>query len=909
MRLSIRTGVRQLFRLMLGRPADARRDADDELAAHLEERAQAFAARGMPIEDARAEALRRLGGSPDEVRETLRRSAETRERRIGTTEHFEGIRADVRYAMRGLRREPTFSVFAILTLALGIGANAAMFGIVDRLLVRGPEHVVDPGRVVRLFWTMREPAGDEVTSCCFDRPVYPNLRAAARAFTDVALYTPADRGTLFTAATQAHFASRSNVTATFFGVLGVQPELGRFFTTAEQESTPPSRVVVLGFDLWHSDFGGDRAVLGRRVTIGSTLYTVIGVAPRGFTGVDLDHVDLWTPATTPTGASAGHWLPFAHSSGPRIIGRLKPGVAFADADADATAAHRRTYDGPEPVYADARISVGAITLDESGVESIESRISRWLVGLSAIVLLVACSNIANLLLARSVRREREMAVRLSLGAGRRRLMRLLLIETGLLTLLGGLAGLCVAAVAGAFVRSVMLPGIDWSGGVLSNRVLVFALVTTVVVGIVMGVGPGWRAGRANLMTALKTGGRDGGMRKSFVRAALTFAQTMLAMVLLVGAALFVESLRRVRHVDLGVEADRVVLLSPRWPSAPIQGPEFERADRFAALALERLQEQRGIEHAALTVGMPFGNSGSVSLFLPGRDSLPRLPGSGESPDLSSVTPEYFATVGTRLLRGRLFTNADRKGAAPVAIVGKTMAEMLWPGQEAVGQCMLVGIRTAGCTYVVGVVQDAHRRRVIEEPTMHYYLPLGQSTNASHYAQLLVRPRGDAAAAIPALRQLVRQIDPTLRYVDAATLQESINPQFRTWRVGATMFSLFAILAVIVATVGLFSVVAYTVEQRRHELGVRVALGARAWDVITLVVRGTVSIGAFGVASGAAVAVSAGRLAQPLLFQTDASDPAVLGGVGLLLVTVALLAAGVPALRARRVDPMTALREE
>ncbi len=905
---SIRDGVKQLFRLMLGRRVDAERDADEELAAHLEERAQALAARGMPIDEARAEALRRLGAPPGEVRDTLRRSAARRERRMSVSEYVGGLHADVRYALRGLRREPTFAAFAIITLALGIGANAAMFGIVDRLLLRGPEHVVDPQGVVRLFWTMREPAGGEVTSCCFDRPVYPNLRAAAHAFSDVALYTPSEGGVLFTAATEAHFARRSTVTASFFNVLGVRPELGRFFTAAEQESSPPEHVVVLGFDVWHSDFGGDRGVLGRHVTLGSTLYTVIGVAPRGFTGVDLDRVDLWTPAITPTGALAGHWPPFAHSSGPRIVARLRPGISLADAADDATAAHRRTYDGGEQVWADARISFGAITLDESGVESNETRISRWLVGLSAIVLLVACANIVNLLLARAVRREREMAVRLSLGAGRRRLMRLLLIETGLLTLLGGIAGLVVAAGSGALVRRIMLPSVDWSGGVLSERVLLFALAATVIVGVSMGVGPGWRAGRANLTSALKTGGREGSTHKSFARSALTFAQTALAMVLLVGAALFVESLERVRHVDLGIEADRAVVLSPRWPSAPGQTADPDRGERFAALALERLREQPRVEHAAIAVGMPFGSSYAVSLFLPGRDSLPHFPGSFSDPDLSKVTPDYFATVGTRFIRGRLFTNADRAGSMPVAIVSKTMAETLWPGQDALGQCILVGMRTASCTYVVGVVQDTHRRRIIETPFMHYYLPLEQGTKSVSRSTVLVRPRGDAAAAIPGLRQLLRQIDPTIRYVDAATLQENVSPQLRTWRIGATMFSLFAVLAVIVAAVGLFSVVAYTVEQRRHEIGVRVALGARAWDVITLVLRGTVGVGTLGVAAGTAMAVAAGRLAQPLLFQTDANDPLLLGGVSLLLVAIALVAAGFPALRAKRVDPMTALRD-
>jgi putative ABC transport system permease protein len=292
------------------------------------------------------------------------------------------------------------------------------------------------------------------------------------------------------------------------------------------------------------------------------------------------------------------------------------------------------------------------------------------------------------------------------------------------------------------------------------------------------------------------------------------------------------------------------------------------------------------------------------------DSLPRLPGSPGNPDLSKVSADYFATVGTRLIRGRLFTDGDRAGSAPVAIVSQTMAKVVWPGRNAVGQCLL--IQDAGpesCTYVVGVVQDTRRFSIREDPSMHYYLPLGQGTTSLSGTQILVRPHGDAAAAIPNLRKLIRQLDPSIRFVDAQTLQDLIEPQFRSWEVGALMFSLFAGLALVVAVVGLFSVVAYLVEQRRHEIGVRMALGARASDVVGLVMRGTVALVVAGVFVGGALSVIAGRLAQPLLFETNPSDPRLLGALAVVLLLVSIGASGIPALRARRVDAMTALRGE
>ena len=908
------SNARRVVGLIVRRPEAIRRDADDELASVLDERVADLIAKGMSPEAARDQAVQQMGGSVDDARNRVRQSAALRERALSFREWIGDAVADARYAARGLIHEPLFSVFAVLTLALGIGANAAMFGIADTLLLRGPAHVREPARVVRLYWNVRQPAGELRTTAAFDKRVYANLLAESRAFSSLAMYTGSYRGTLLGTGPAAHLVWSAAATANFMSVLGTRPVLGRFFAPDEQESDSPPAVAVLGYNLWQSEFGGDRAIVGRTVTISARPYTVVGIAPEGFTGAELSRVDVWYPLSVQTGPAARHWGR-GHSSGPAIVGRLGPAVTLAQASRDATLAYRRTYDGGERDYAEASLTAAPLHYGPNATESTEANIARWLTAISAIVLLVACANIVNLLLARAARRRRELAVRMALGAGRVRLLRLLLANSLLLALLGAAAGLLVAFVSGTLVRRVLLPDVDWTSGAVNEHVLAFSVAVALVTGLVIGILPALRAGRTDVTTALKSGAREGGGNRSVVRTTLMAAQAALAMVLLVGAGLFVRSLERVRHLDLGLDADRVVVVRPRWPALPPQTTQDERAreqqrrEHFAREVLDRLGPSPIIEHAAAAVGMPFGIAYSVTLALPGHDSLPRLTGSFGDPDVSAVSADYFATVGTRLLAGRLFTAADRPGSEPVAIVSETMARALWPNSNPLGQYMLVGGgRSSMRTRVVGVVQDVRRSRIREDPVMHYYLPLGQLPTLT-YPELVVRPRGDASAVLPGIRGVLRQIDPTIAFVIATTLQEQIDPQMRSWRVGAMMFSLFAAIALVVAAAGTFSIVAYLVEQRRHEIGVRIALGAQVNQVVGLMLRGAVGVTAFGAALGGLVALAAGKIAEPLLFETNARDPAVFAIVGSTLLAAALLASTIAAMRARKVDPIEALRAE
>ncbi|HEY4219304.1 MAG TPA: ADOP family duplicated permease [Gemmatimonadaceae bacterium] len=906
-----REGVRDIVGLIVRRPDPIRREADDELASVIEERTARLVERGMPLEEARAEAIRCIGGSLSDARDRVRQSATRRERVMSILEWLDGVRADLRYAMRGLAREPLFSAFAVLTLALGIGANAAMFDIVDKLLVRGPAGVRDANRVVRLYWSMQQPAGETTTMAAFDPHVYANLLVEARDFSGLAMYSDPYPGRVLGEGTGARIVSSATATANLMSVLGARPALGRFFTADEQLPESHALVAVLGYGVWQGDFAGDSTIVGRTVTISSRKYTVVGVAPKSFTGAGLNRVDVWLPLPTATGPASRHWGQ-GSSSGPAIVARLRPGVTFDDASHDATRAFQTSYDGGDKRMAAGKISVAPLHFGPDGTESTEASIARWLAGLAAIVLLAACANIVNLLLVRASRQRRELAVRMALGASRARLIRLLLAGALLLATIGGAAGLAVAFVTGTVVRRVLLPDVDWASGPVDERALFVSLGIALVTGIVIGVLPALRAGRTNVPAALKAGAREGHGNRSTLRNVLLLAQAAFAMLLLVGAGLFVRSLEHVRHLDLGVQADSVVMVQLRRQLIPPQATDSDRAleqrrrDMFASAMLERIAASPAVAHAAAAVGTPFNNAYAIPLHLPGRDSLPRMTGGFGDPDVSAVSADYFATMGTRLLRGRVFENSDRAGSEPVAVVSETMARVLWPGADALGQCLLVG-RSKSCTRVVGIVQDVRRSRIRENPLMHYYLPLAQSTLDS--PDLLVRPRGSISAAIPALKALLQHIDPTITYVAAGTLQERIDPQTRTWRIGAMMFSLFAGLALVVAAVGTFSVVAYLVQQRQHEIGVRIALGARATDVVTLMVRGAVGVTVLGVVTGTVLALIAGRFAEPLLFETSARDPVVVGGVAAVLVVVSLLASAIPALSAGRVDPMTALRED
>jgi len=905
----IRPGVKRQFRLALRRRDVVDEDIEAEIALHLELRIRQLEATGLSPAQARLEARRRFGALP-EARRALRTTAHRREDAMRIREWFDGWRQDLRYALRGLGRERAFTAFVVITLALGIGANAAMFGVVDRLLLRGPDHVRQPARVMRVFETAhRAPVGSYTTDY-FGYVTYAHLKTAGHDFANVAAANGPYDSMLGVGATATPIRS-AFATADFFPMLGVAAYRGRFFSATEDKPDDARRVVVLGYGLWRRTFAGSDSALGKTIRLDGSPYVVVGVAPRGFTGTQLSPVDAWTPMSLrhPT----PDWTTTWHAQWLQVFVRLKPGVTREEASADATTAHRSTYRGTDSTIAAARMFVAPLGANADGTTTTEAAVSKWLVGVALVVLLIACANVTNLQLARVMRRRREVAVRLALGVGRARLLRLLLTE-GLLLACGGAAvSVAVAVGIAALVRRVLLPQVQWTSSPVDGRVLAATLAAGALAGVVVGLIPAWRASRANLTDDLKAGAREGGGRHARVRTGLTIAQAALSTMLLVGAGLFVLSVHRVRNVDLGLQPDRVLVVgipvpgSDSRPTLASFAAEKKREHVLYRHLLDKLRALPGVADASLDIGLPFQTAYGVNLRMPGRDSIPELPGGG--PYISAVSDGYFATMGTRVLQGRAFTPDDREGTEPVAIVSQTMARTLWPGESALSHCLITGDDAADrCSRIVGVVADVHRYQISEPPAMQYYVPFGQESGIGG-TYILVRPVGSPSAIAEPVRRLLAAAVPEAPYVRTQTLEDLVAPQYRSFDLGAAIFTLCGLLALIVAAVGLYSVMSYLVAQRRHEFGVRIALGARGTDMLRLVLGGGLTVAIAGVALGIAGALAAGGFLQPLLFETSAQDPRVYTIVGLTLVVIAALASLGPALRAGRVDPLDALRTE
>jgi len=550
-----------------------------------------------------------------------------------------------------------------------------------------------------------------------------------------------------------------------------------------------------------------------------------------------------------------------------------------------------------------------LAFTSEGKEPAIGPVSRWLTGVAAVVLLIACANIGNLLLARAVRRRGEIAMRLALGMSRRRLAQWILIESLMIAVLGGAFGIAAAYAAGRAVREFFLKDVVWTSSTIDWGVVwsIVALVggVTLLVSLV----PLARAGRVSATDVLKAGIREGGGRRERLRSALLLVQTGLTTALLLAAGLFVRSLINVRQLDLGIETDRVMVASIYWPLLA-QSDSASRAKEAAyeRVTLERIRDslahRSDIEAATLAIGSPFRSAMTVDLSVPGWDSVPKLGGGG--PYVSAVGPDYLKASGGRLLRGRTFGPNEGANAPLTAIVNETMANTLWRG-NAIGKCLRVGGRKE-CSTVVGIVSDAHRFGIDEEPAMQYYVPLGQEIGFAGTG-ILVRPRGRVEGSVDVVRRTIGAMVPGARYVDVAPLQDRVDPQIRPWRLGAAMFGVFGLLALVVAATGLYSVIGYVVAQRRRELGVRIAIGATGGDIVRLIVMYGMRVVSIGVAVGLLIGWFTGRALEPQLFQESAHDPMVYAATAVIVSLVAMAALIAPALRASGTNPALALNEE
>lgn len=898
---TLREWMLRLWGTLRRRRTDA--DLQEELRTHLEFAAEDAARQAYGTAGARRAARIRVGG----VDETMDAARDQRGLRW-----LEDVCTDVRFSLRTLRRSPAFTAVVLVTLALGIGVNAAMFSLVDRLILSGPGHVRDVERVHRLQRTFQAPGRDAERTGQFGYVTYDSLRQRARFFEAIAAYGFVPGESVLGRGAGARRITRGHATASLFPLLGVAPAVGRFYTEQEDDVVAPEPVAVISYGLWQTEFGGRSDTLGASITVDDTAYRIVGVAPEGFTGPDLQPVDVWLPESLiGRGVVSQNWTQSWNASWLRILVRLTPDASADAAGAEATAIHRSVYTGTDEARRLSTLSLQPLRFGQHGEEPLESRIAIWLFAVSAIVLLVSCTNVVNLLLARGLGREREIALRFALGAGRARVVRLLLIEVAALAVAGGAVGLGIAYLVGTFVRERLIPDIEWTSGVVDARVVIVSFFVASAVGLLAGLFPAVRASAPNLSISLKTGSRGEGGRRSRARAFLTMAQAAMSTVLLVGAGLFVGSLHRARAADLGLEPRQVVTFNVRRsaisPNLDEGMRQRERARRsaFFRSALEHVAALPDVEVASLTIGLPFRSSFGNRIRIPGRDVIPQLAGGG--PYLRAVTPDYFRTVGTRLLEGRGFSEGDRAGSAPVAIIGAAMASTLWPDHEALGKCFHIGT-SPKCTEIVGISEDSVRFGLRDEPAMSFYIPFGQEEGIGG-TDLLVRPRGDRNSVIPMVKQTLLTLDPSITFVDARSLQEPVDLLVRPWRLGATMFTLMGGLALVIAGLGLYSVLSYLVTQRTREIGVRMALGASPVDVVRLLVRSALTLAVPGVIAGGVVATITSPLLEPLLFDISPTEPRVFIAAAMTLVAAALLATIAPLRRARGVDPIDAIRTD
>ncbi len=827
-------------------------------------------------------------------------------RRASGLSTLDRLRQDAVYARRQLLRAPGFTAAVVLTLALGVGANATMFALVDRLMLRPPAGVGDPDRVVE-FRSVRALRSGFDSSSSFSFPSYVEFRGMTDVFDHVtAVRGPAD--VAVDLGSSASTARGSQVADQYFETLGVSPARGRFFSIEETREPVGRPVAVVSHEYWQSHWAGAANVVGQTIRLQGHPYTVIGVAPRGFGGHALDATDIWFPlaAAATVGGGRADWATQRGSRFYRVIARLRPGVAMQRAAARISTGWTAWNIRPERTNLEPARAYFASLIPARNTDRPEYRVATLLAAVSGLLLLITCANVANLLLARALTRRREIAVRLALGVSRGRLASLLLTDAVLLALLGGFGALLVAHWGTPLVRSVLLAGTVTTAWPIDGRLVLFTLAIAMIAGVLAGIVPAVQASRPSLLLTLRQGARAGTVHRSRTRMALLISQGALSVALLAGTGLFIRSLQRLGAQHLGLDLDKVVVADFAVNRTPYS---TERVREVYREMQARARLLPGVESASLSVGVPFEGQYSFPLIIPGHDSIPGME-RGHAPFLYAVTPEYLTTMGTRVLTGRGLSEADVGGPA-VAVVNATMARLIWPRGNAIDQCFKIALRspTADCIRVIGIAEDARRDGVLEATASpQYYIPLEQAPPPMTEIALLVRVH-DPGRVRAALHAAVQGLRDDLPYVKVRSLRDVVAPELRPWRFGMAMFALFGGLALVVSALGTYSVMQFSVTQRTREIGIRMALGAGRADVMRMVTTEGVRLAAVAAAAGLVLALASGGAVAGLLFQTSPRDPVVLGTVVLVLLLAAVAATLTPAWRATRTDPIDALRAE
>jgi predicted permease len=806
----------------------------------------------------------------------------------------------------------------VALLALGVGANAATLAVADQLFFRQPEGVVNPRSLHRLYLRTNQTVG-RVTAIK-PQVSYLAFKTIADAVGDRAsmtAYTHPDSIDSRIGAVRG-FVRVSYALPSYLPLVGARLARGRTFTEAEGTFGAAERVAVISHALWESRFAGDAGAIGQRIEIAGERYTIIGVAEAGFSGIDLDRADLWLPLATMPYSAAGDWYRYwRQNTNVRILMRAAPGTSDETLATVATTAYRR---GSAQYDRGSRDTTGVVlagplleSLGPSVTRAAEQAITPRLIAVAVMLLIVACANVANLLLLRALRRRREIALRVALGIPRERLFRQVMFEGLMLSLVAALVAVGVGGWGASLLRSTIMPSVHWAASAWSPRLALLAIPIALVAGLAAGIAPAISAFDGDVTNALKSGGRDGVTRASRARVGLIVLQGALSVVLLVGAGLFIRSFDAVRSIDVGYSLDDVsyAWIQFRDPVTHVvdifgenHAEEMTDGLRRAAARLERSPNVRSV---ALSQALPMAAYGMTRVFTSDRQSIPDF--NNRNPVVLEVSPSYFDVTGVQLVRGRFFTDADATRSGEVIVINETAARSIFPGRDAIGQCLMIS-RPLICATIIGITRDVHVGDFLEPRTLQFFQPLDALNRHYHPGTLIVRGRaGRGAAAMADLRREVQRALPGAEPPYIQSAWGAREPELRPWRVGAVLFGVFGALALLVATIGVYSVIAFSVNQRMHEMGVRIALGAKGQHIARMVGVQAVWPIVLGVLIGVTLSQVMGRAVEGMLFGVTVWDPFTLGSVaGVLVMTGAIGAMG-PAWRATTVPPVEALRAE
>ena len=871
--------------------SESRRLIDEELEHHFTSTIAELVADGMSEEDALREAERRFGPVDRHTKRMERIDNSGKAWSLMLT-RIELLFTELTRVFRSVSREPLILFTIVITLGLGIGINTTMFGVVDNLLVQVPPGINEADDVHRLY-VRRAFRGNYISSQWVTNP---DLRDwdEAQSLSSVAGFYHTD--ILYISEARTSQIHAGLVSPSFFRTMGALPWIG---STIDQADVSDSYNVMLGHSFWRQEFGADSAVLGRSVRIGLNTYTVVGVTEPGFRGLSLQTVDVWLPYMP-----AGNEFMGDTWQDDRGYYWLEPVVRLAAGVSEQAAAQELTQlllqgRAEDPYEGEALVQVEHLLVSRGPRGGQISGVTKWVAGISIAVLFVAIANVANILLVRGMRRQTEIGVKLALGVSRRRLAASLTLEGILFAGMGAVAGLAGSYLATELLAATVID--ELPNSILTTRTLLFVLAATLITGLASGIGPALKGSNVDLASSIKSGARATG--GSGTRNLLTAFQVCLSAVLLFGAGLFLKSIEQIESIELGLDAEQMIEAGYDRSASSLSTEEWAPVLEMAA---ERLRATGVVEAATPVRSYPFGPSFGFRMRVPGLDSLPRAADGG--PYVNMVGDSYFETSGTAILSGRALNERDDAGAPKVAVLSKAMADAYWPGENPLGKCIIVELAEEACFEVVGIAQNTLRQNLTTEDVPHMYF-MRYAQMEQYPSKVLVRFRGDRATALDAVRGVLESVAPEHSIAEVATFADIIGRQSRTWRIGAVLLSTFGLLALAVTAVGLYSLISYGVEQRRMEFGIRAAMGATPSKLASFVVKGSFLVAGAGIVVGSVVALLVAPMSQDLLYNVNPRDPGLLAGVFVTLLFIAAGSALVPALRATRVDPTTALRAE